>query len=86
MTINEFQLLTEEEQSELLLHESIFIGKLSFGSQTFVLFQLHSFYVEVSYKQYRKEISHITCYDNPDDVFLYIERLPLDGFEVKTLN
>lgn len=68
----DFVLLPMEKQATLLHRDGVYLGKLKGKSETVVFFQLESFYVAVSYLQYRKKIASVQCFDSTDvlDPFL----------------
>lgn len=77
MTIREFLVLSQEEQAEHLYNEGVYIGKLHRNEKRTMLFQFHSFYVEVVYEEYRRDISHLKCYAGPCELNEYIEQVSL---------
>ena len=81
LSLKEFITLPEEMQFEILHKHGVYVGKRKRGKQTIVLFQLHGFYVEVYYRQYRKVIDHIIASDNVDIIHPY-----LDQIQIRDLN
>lgn len=81
LSLSEFIKLPEELQFKLLHKHGVYVGKRKLGEQTVVLFQLHGFYVEVFYKEYRKVLDRISASDNPDILQPY-----LDQINVRDLN
>lgn len=77
----EFNELIEGQQFDLLHRDGVYVGKRKEGKQTIVLFQLYSFYIEVYYKQYRKQIDHIVTTDDANILHSY-----LDQVNVRDLN
>jgi hypothetical protein len=66
---------------EVLHKHGVYIGKRKVEHRTVMLFQLHSFYVEVYYKQYRKIIDYIITSDSTDILHPY-----LDQINIRNLN
>ena len=81
LSLTEFIDLPQELQFEVLHKHGVYIGKRKADQQTIVLFQLHSFYVEVYYKQYRKIIDHMITSNSTDILLPY-----LDQINVRDLN
>ena len=77
MGLEEFRQLLPEEQFELLHKEGVYIGKTKPGKQTVVLFQLYSFYVEVHYRKYRKEIDHLVTSEDTAILQPYLEQITI---------
>ena len=77
----EFNELSKKEQLEILRRDGAHVGKRRLNGQTILLFQLHSFYVEVHYKYYRKEIENIVITNNIDIVQPYLDQIQIKGFE-----
>lgn len=61
ITIEQFCLLPKQLQSEALYKDGVFIGKKKMSGKTFMAFQLHGFYVEVHFGQYRQTIVSLKC-------------------------
>lgn len=75
----EYNQLAEEQQMDILHRDGAYVGKRKLGKQTVVLFQLYGFYVEVFYKQYRKQIDHTVSTSNPDILHPYIDQIDVKG-------
>ena len=80
LSLAEFAELPQSMQFEILHKHGVYIGKRTAGGQPVVLFQLHGFYVEVHYKQYRKIIDHIVTSDNTDIIQPYLDQINIKGF------
>lgn len=78
MIMLEFSLLTAEKQIEELYKGGVYIGKLENNKEITMLYQLDSFYVEITFSNYRKFISKIKCYDTMDKLLCYIEQVTID--------
>lgn len=82
LSLSEFMDLPQELQFEVLHKHGVYVGKRKIDKQTVVLFQLHGFYVEVFYKQYRKVIDHLITSDSTDILQPYLDQInirDLDG-------
>jgi hypothetical protein len=75
LSLTEFIDLPQELQFEVLHKHGVYVGKRKVNRQTIVLFQLHGFYVEVYYKQYRKIIDHIVTSDSPEILQPYLDQI-----------
>lgn len=73
--VAEYNELEQEKQFDILHRDGVYVGKRKVGKQTIVLFQLYGFYVEVYYKQYRKQIDHIITSDNAEILHPYIDQI-----------
>lgn len=73
--LKEFTQLLQEQQFDLLHKDGVYIGKRKSEKQTIVLFQLYSFYVEVHYKKYRKEIDHLITSEDTFILQPYLEQI-----------
>ena len=75
LSLTEFIDLPQELQFEALHKHGVYVGKRKVDKQTIVLFQLHGFYVEVYYRQYRKIIDHIVTVDSTDILQPYLDQI-----------
>lgn len=75
LRVQDFLLLPEKEQFDLLQADGVYIGKRKEGRQTVVLFQLYSFYVEVFYRQYRKVIDHLHTSEDTTILQPYLDQI-----------
>jgi hypothetical protein len=71
----EYNELTQDQQLNLLHRDGVYVGKRKVDKQTVVLFQLYGFYVEVFYKQYRRQIDHTTATNDVSIVQPYIDQI-----------
>ena len=78
MTLPEFKLMDYEKQVDLLHKEGVYVGKRKIFSQTVMLFQLHTFYVEVYYRVYRKVIDHLNCTSSTETLEPYLEQINVE--------
>jgi hypothetical protein len=78
MTLPDFKSLDYREQTDLLHKEAVYVGKRKIFSQTVVLFQLHTFYVEVYYYEYRKIIPRIRCTESIEILDPYLEQIDVE--------
>jgi hypothetical protein len=72
----------DDQQFDVLHRDGVYIGKRKEGTQTVVLFQLYSFYVEIYYKHYRRLVDRTIATDNADILHPYIDQInvrDLDG-------
>lgn len=80
LSLSEFVELPQQVQFEMLHKQGVYVGKRKLGKQTIVLFQLHGFYVEVYYRQYRKVIDHIITSETTEILQPYLDQINLKGF------
>lgn len=81
--LTEYNDLSEAERMQLLHQDGVYIGKRKIGRQTVVLFQLYGFYIEVHYKQYRKQIDHTVSSDSTDILQPYINQVGVKDLDEK---
>ena len=79
LSLSEFIQLPQQLQFEILHKHGVYVRKRKIDKQTVVLFQLHGFYVEVYYKQYRKIIDHIVTSDSTEILQPYLNQIHLKG-------
>ena len=75
LSLSEFINLPQDLQFEILHKHGVYVGKRKMNGQTVVLFQLHGFYVEVYYKQYRKTIDHLITSSETDILQPYLDQI-----------
>ena len=75
LSLTEFMDLPQELQFEVLHKHGVYVGKRKIDKQSVVLFQLHGFYVEVYYKQYRKIIDHVITSNSIDILQPYLDQI-----------
>jgi len=78
MTLPEFKSMDYEKQIDLLHKEGVYVGKRKIFSRTVILFQLHTFYVEVYYRVYRKVIGHLNCAASTEILDPYLEQINVE--------
>ena len=81
MTLFEFQSLLQEEQIIILYQQGVYIGKRKTDHLTKLLYQLQSFYVEVSYTAYRKNICKIRYSDSTSILEPYLDQIEVEYLE-----
>ena len=81
LDLREFLALPETEQFELLRRDGVHVGKRKLADQTVILFQLYTFYIEVHYKQYRKEIEHIVTDESTDILLPYLDQIHISDLK-----
>ncbi len=78
MTLNEYKQLAQSEKIDLLYKEGVYIGKRMVGDFRVVLYQLESFYVEVLYKDYRRNISRLSFSQYTGILDPYLEQIDIE--------
>jgi hypothetical protein len=81
LTFKEFVVLARSEQLNILQRDGAHVGKRVDGANIVILFQLHSFYVEVYYEQYRKKVRDLVFSESADIVKPYLNQIRLDGLD-----
>ena len=80
LSLTEFIDLPQHIQFDVLHKHGVYVGKRKIDDKTVVLFQLHGFYVEVFYKQYRKIIERISTSASTDILLPYLDQVSIRGF------
>jgi hypothetical protein len=75
MTMYEFRILCDEERLDVLHREGVYIGKKTDKSLTTVLYQLHAFYVEITYRKYRYHIHTMRCSESMAILEPYLDQI-----------
>ncbi len=75
MNLYQFLLLENNDQVDLIYNEGVYVGKRSEDGRAIVLYQLHAFYIEIFYYQYRRNIQHFNCFSSTDNLLPYFEEL-----------
>lgn len=78
ITLFDYQILSREEQLQLLYEQGVYIGKRREDGQTRVLYQLEGFYVEIWYRAYRKWVDKIHCFRSTSLLDPYLEFIDLE--------
>lgn len=79
----EFEALSEEAALDLLHKDGVYIGKRNCDGQVLILFQLYGFYVEVYYKTYRRDISHLLVSGDVNMLQPYLDQIHVSGLNSK---
>lgn len=78
MTLQEFLLLSQDEQARLLYENGVYIGKRKLGKTAIVLYQLEGFYAEVYYHKYRCLIECISCFAGTARLDPYLAQIKVE--------
>lgn len=82
MTIDKFLKENETEKMGILQREGVYIGKRTIGERPAMLFQLGSYYVEVVYRDYRKDIEEINVSVSLDLLKPYLDQVEVEWLEI----
>jgi hypothetical protein len=77
MNLYEFEMLTDNEQVDLLYKEGVYLGKRKVGEYSVVLYQVDNFYIEILYKKYRYYISRIRCFTSVKLLDPYLSQIDI---------
>jgi hypothetical protein len=75
LSLIQFQELPEQVQIELLVSWGVYVGKRRDDDQVIILFQLHGFYVEIYYKEYRKVIDYVLSSESMEMLQPYMDQI-----------
>ena len=79
MTLDQFNLLNEDEKSNALWLKASLIDILRKDSLTILLYQLCGFYVEVYYNYNRNQIECFQSFNSTDQLEPYLNKISLEG-------
>lgn len=82
----QFNTLPEYLKFTLLHRDGVHVGKRIVEGQTVILLQLYSFYVEVYYKEYRKEIAYLISSESTELLTPYLDQINIKGFDKENSN
>ena len=75
MTMLGFEALSCKAQIAILYQDGLYIGKKKISGSVRLLFQVESFYVEITYAHYRKSIHKIHCTDSTSILDQYLDQI-----------
>lgn len=78
MKLKDFQMLPREFQINILYQDGVYVGKRRLAKTIILLFQVHSFYVELFYERYRHSIQSIKLSNNTLILDPYMEQIELE--------
>jgi hypothetical protein len=78
MKLSEFESLSQKQQIVLLYHQGIYIGKRKKAGLIRLLFQMDSFYVEITYASYRRSIHKLRFCDSTVILDPYLEQIDVE--------
>jgi hypothetical protein len=81
LVLEDFTNLLAAQQFDLLQNEGVYIGKRKLADKTLVLFQLHSFYVEVWYSQFRKKADQLVVSTDTGILQAYLDQVDVTDLE-----
>ena len=79
MQLTEFSALPGAEQLDRVRREGVYIGKRVEGSRKVLLYQLDSFYVEIFYRSYRRQMDCIVLSQDVNHLTPYLQQIEV-GF------
>ena len=72
--------LTLSDQLEYLYTDGVYLSKRKIGDRIVLLYHLSNTYVEIYYKEYRKEAEHIVYSNDAAILDPYLSEIKLDFF------
>ena len=82
--LDEFKSLPLLEQLNILHKEGVHVGKRRVDDKPVILYQVNNFYVEVYYREYRKDIAELLVSENVEMVHPYLSQIRIDGLDEAT--
>lgn len=79
MTLNDFENLSSDEQIAVVEENGVLIGEREDGIHDMFLYQLYSFYVEMTYNKSDKELWRIGPFDHPVLLRPYLDQIDITG-------
>ena len=80
MKQQDFSKLRSSEQLDIVRNDGVYIGKRVFKNRKVILYQVHSFYVELYYRSYRKELSSILISEDLEILQPYLHQVEVPIF------
>lgn len=77
MELDEFKLLSPSQQNYLLQNEAVYLGEINENTDSFLLFQLDIFYVEIYYR--KGEQLALNLFDETESLDPYLEMINIDS-------
>lgn len=84
VNLEEFNELSQKLKLEILHKDGAHVGKRVVEGHIMILFQLYSFYVEVHYEIYRKDVRHIFTTGSSDVLQPYLNQIHIEGLDTKS--
>jgi hypothetical protein len=85
MTIYDYNGLNQVEQFEILYNYGVHISDRADDDYCIILFQLHSFYVELYFNIQENALKKFVCFANVDFVEPYLQQIDLSDLYIETL-
>jgi hypothetical protein len=86
MNLFEFQLLEDPEKIDFIYKYGLYIGKRKKGKETLILFQVESFYVELTYNRYRLFVKKFHCFSSTNNLDPYLDQIKIEDLLGKSIN
>ncbi len=81
MTLYEFNLLSENQQTEVVWNEGDFVTDRQENGYSILLYQLYSFYVEIKYFTKANDFLVYRSFSNIDQLEPYLEEIDISSLE-----
>ncbi len=78
MTLLKFKSLHDDDKIAILHKHGCYIGKRKIASIHVLLFQLEGFYIQIFYREYRKVIHHIHCFESAAFIDPYLDDIEIN--------
>jgi hypothetical protein len=79
MTLQEFNLLSLEQQQNALLRSGVYLGERKDPPLRMMLYQMDGFYVEVFFLSRYNKVGWFKGFDNTDELTPYLEKINVSG-------
>jgi hypothetical protein len=77
----EYNELSKSLQLDILQRDGVHVGKRTVEGQVVILFQLYGFYVEVFYRQYRRDVAAIHTSASAEILQPYLDQIRIRGLD-----
>jgi hypothetical protein len=77
MTLEQFERLNAKDQEYILQNEAVHIGTVQYGKETFILFQVDGFYLEIQSNFSGKKFTTASFFEETDLLDSYLNQVDI---------
>ena len=79
----EYGSFAQDSQLDILQKNGVYVGKRKLEGKVVVLYQLSTFYVEITYSKYRRDIKGLNVSDSPDILQPYLKQVTIRDLDIE---